>query len=347
MRHSIEKYTESPNAHNDQTQIIHRMHCHENEMHNQLLTTINVPIDNDTKNDMNDFAFANPSHQYQWSVRSKCENPQNDFNQLCHIAMSYELEIQKLDHKLQTYMKKYAEIKCCAMVLLDIVDRLKCKLRLMNHRNGEKSGPTEIAATKLIPEPIRKMNGKCKESNADPLSTQQIELGQNDNESRKIAHSICQRCGSISNEFNFQNNKSKSNQERNMVDENCYRGNFNYQLNESESLDLENTVESKTERHRKIDDENDRRKCLQNHDGMTKKSNTTVTTVNGRKAIKKTTSHVTKPESNKTIDTPTKIRSTLKTNTNRTVQNGIGNTTTRKHCTTKNNNKSNEVCCCK
>lgn len=257
---------------------------------NQSSTTINLPISivNCIKNDSHDFAFAHirpyMPNRINEIEHSRCEKSHSHLNKLSRITASYEMEIQKLDRKLQNSLEKYTEIKCCAVILLDIIDHLKCKLRLTNNKNrkvsevadkwtasdGTESHDTGYVAVEPLNWPINKISVKSVGSNSIPLSEEQIELpdkeliqNHNDNESKSEVLVECttsgrRRHGFVSMEFNLKKDKStqtdrKFNHDENIVDEleeeeQEFLRNFNYHLNGSELLAMTKNSKSKQSR---------------------------------------------------------------------------------------------------
>lgn len=343
-----------------------QMLCHENEMENQSLTTVSVPIDNTIKNDTSNFAyvcFLQHHQQFNGMARTRCEKNHLHLNQLSHIAVSYEMELQKLDRKLRKSIEKYVEIKRCVVILLDIIDHLKCKLRSTNNdqkvaniadesTTDETSNKIENMATESLNRPISNISVDSIESDSISLSKKQIELHdkelmQNNNEFKNQVFIECTTChqrGLISSEFDFKKDKSiqtdqKFNQEENIVEEDFCR-NFNYRLNESEILAMAKKSNSKQTKigqlQVKVDCQRNvslgRQKYVQNNVKMVKKFSATSAT-DGKKGFPKKVLHVLKPEASKTIVTPKK-RPIGKTNTNRTIQAGI-------HHSTKQTNQQN------
>lgn len=250
-----------PNDEKRETVILHWIHDQaklmriENDEHwptqrNQSLTTINVPqpIDNCIKNDSRSFAVA---HTRPHILERINEKSHFHSNKLSRITASYEMEIRKLDRKLQSSFEKYTNIKCCAVILLDIIDHLKRKLRSTQHNQkvGEvadkwtisdvvSSRDTKCVVVEPLNRPINKISVKSVGSNSVSLSEEQIELldkeliqndSDNDNESKSEVlverTTSCRRQhGFISNEFNFKKDKSiqtdrKFNHDENIVDE--------------------------------------------------------------------------------------------------------------------------------
>lgn len=93
-----------------------------------LLTSFDrpLPIDNGIKNDARNFVFARTRsvEQNQIDEMEHCKKGHSHLNKFSRIVASYEKEIQKLDRKLQSSCEKYTKIKCCAVILLDIIDHL-------------------------------------------------------------------------------------------------------------------------------------------------------------------------------------------------------------------------------
>lgn len=335
---------------NEKEQIV-RLLCHENEM----TTTINVPIDNAIKNDTSNFASVYFLQQFNGMAQLRRGKTHFQLNKLNHIAVSYEMEIQKLDRKLQKSIEKYTKIKCCVVILLDIIDHLKCKLRL-TYNNNQKAAkisdePTtfdgtsneiENMATESLNRPISNISGKSIGSDSISLSKKQIELldkelmqSNNEFENQVLVEcTTCHQRGLISSELDFKKDKTdqKSNQGENIAEHDFCRI-FNYRLNGSEILTRakkSNSKELKIVLHRKVDCKcnfpSGRRKHLQNNVKMVKNFSAAGADADVKKGVENKALHVFKPETNKTVLTPKK-RSIGKTNTNRAIQAGIYHST--------------------
>lgn len=216
---------------------------------------------------------------------SRGEKRHSHLNKLSRITVSYEMEIQKLDRKLQNSMEKYTKVKCCAVILLDIIDHLKRKLRLTNNNRKVREVADKVAASdgtshdkeyvvvEPLNRPINKISVKSVGSNSISLSEEQIELpdkeliqnhNDNDNKSKsevlvECASSCRRQHGFLSNEFNLKKDKStqtdrKFNHDESIVDEQVeeeeqdFCRNFNYHLNGSELLAVTKKSKSKQSR---------------------------------------------------------------------------------------------------